>query len=100
MASRGCVSVATRSSSTTDPPGRVEPPSYGDTARRAALTTLVALAVIVGAMALWKLKVLIALLFAAITLAAAMRPGVEWLYKRRVPRAAGVAIHYLVLLGL
>ena len=52
-------------------------PSYADTARRALVTTGVALSVVVGALALWKLKVLLALLFAAITIAAAMRPGVE-----------------------
>ena len=61
---------------------------------------MVVLAVVVGALALWKLKVLLALLFASITIAAAMRPGVEWLHKHRMPRPLGVAIHYLGLLGL
>ena len=95
------MSVATRSSSTSETtrPDRVRP-DYGDTARRAALTTIVAVAVVVGAFALWKLKVLLALIFAAITIAAAMRPGVEWLHKRRIPRPMGVAIHYLAILGL
>ena len=61
---------------------------------------MVVLAVVVGALALWKLKVLLALLFASITIAAAMRPGVDWLHKHRIPRPLGVAIHYLGLLGL
>jgi predicted PurR-regulated permease PerM len=29
-----------------------------------------------------------------------MRPGIEWLYERRVPRGAGLAIHYLALVGV
>jgi predicted PurR-regulated permease PerM len=74
--------------------------TYGETARRALVTALVVLAVVIGALALWKLKVLLALLFASITISAAMRPGVEWLHKHRVPRALGVMIHYVILLGL
>lgn len=70
------------------------------TARRAFVITLVALATIVAAIALWKLKLVVALLLTAITIAAAMRPGVEWLAQRRVPRVIGVLLHYAVLLGL
>ena len=71
------------------------------TARKAATATLVALSIIVAALALWKLKAVIALLFLGFTLAAAMRPGVAWLNKRaRVPRGVGVLLHYTVLLGL
>jgi predicted PurR-regulated permease PerM len=69
-------------------------------ARRALVVTLVAVGVIVGALALWKLRALIALLFVALIIAAAMRPGVEWLHARRVPRGVGVLLHYLVLLGV
>jgi predicted PurR-regulated permease PerM len=64
------------------------------------VTTLVAVAVVVGALALWKLKVLLALLFVAMTIAAAMRPGVEALANWRIPRPLGVALHYLALLGV
>ena len=55
---------------------------------------------IVGAVALWKLCTVIALLFVALIVAAAMRPGVDWLHERRVPRAAGVLLHYLALLSV
>src|SRR6185436_5844004 len=72
----------------------------GETARKSFVATLVALAVVVGAFALWHLKVLVALLLLAIVIASAMRPGVEWLHRKRVPRAAGVAIHYLGFLGV
>jgi len=71
-----------------------------DTARRAFVAAIVVLAVIVGALALWKLKVLLALLFLAFTIAAAMRPGVEALRRRRIPRGAGVLLHYSALFGL
>ena len=53
------------------------------TAKRAAIVTLVAVSIVVLALALWKIKVVIALLFLGIIVAAAMRPGVDWLHKRR-----------------
>ena len=71
-----------------------------DTARRAFVATLVAGAVVIGAVALWKLRILIALLFLAFTIAAAMRPGVDALYRRRIPRSAGIALHYVALFAL
>jgi predicted PurR-regulated permease PerM len=73
----------------------------GMTARRTAVVTLVALSIIVAALALWKIKVVIALVFLGFIVAAAMRPGVEWLQRRaRVPRGAGVLVHYVAVLGL
>ena len=73
----------------------------GTTARRAAVATLVALSVVVAALALWKIKVVIALIFMGFIVAAAMRPSVDWLDRRaRIPRSAGVLLHYLALLGI
>src|SRR5579884_531737 len=72
----------------------------GQTARKAAVVTLVALSIVVAALALWKIKIVIASLFLAFTIAAAMRPGVDWLAKHRIPRGVGVLIHYVVLIGL
>src|SRR5918999_659936 len=72
----------------------------GDVARRAFIAAIVFVAVVVGALALWKLKILLALLFLAFTIAAAMRPGVEALKRRGVPRAAGILLHYAALFGL
>ena len=71
-----------------------------ETAKRAALITLVVGAIVVLALALWQLRLLVALLFLAFILAAAMRPTVEALARRGIPRPAGIALHYLVLLGL
>ncbi len=70
------------------------------TARRTAVVTLVAGGIVVLALALWKLRLVVGLLFAAAIIAAAMRPGVEWLYRRRVPRVAGVLLHYVALVAL
>lgn len=74
--------------------------SAGQTARRAALATLVAGAVIVGGLALWKLKLIVSLLFLAFVIAAAMRPGVEALRRRGVPRGVGIGLHYVGLFAL
>jgi predicted PurR-regulated permease PerM len=71
------------------------------TAKRAAVVTLVSGAIVVLALALWKIRVVIALVFLGVIIAAAMRPGVDWLQRRaRLPRSVGVLIHYAVLLGL
>jgi len=61
------------------------------------VSALVLLALAVGAVVLWKVRLVLLLLLLAIVIAAAMRPGVEALQRRRVPRAAGIALHYLAL---
>jgi predicted PurR-regulated permease PerM len=71
-----------------------------ETARRAFVASLVIGGVVVLALALWKLRLLIALLFLASIIAAAMRPGVDVLKRHRVPRGVGIALHYLGLLLL
>jgi predicted PurR-regulated permease PerM len=71
----------------------------GDVARKVAVSTIVVVAIVAVALALWKLKIVVALVFLGFIVAAAMRPGIEWLAERRVPRPAGVALHYLMLAG-
>jgi predicted PurR-regulated permease PerM len=71
-----------------------------ETARRAFVGALVIGGVIVLALALWKIRVLVALMFLAFIIAAAMRPGIDSLRERRVPRGIGVALHYLGLFGI
>ncbi len=73
---------------------------HAATARQALVATLVTLSVIVLALALWKLRVVLALLLLAFTVAAAMRPGIDRLAQWRVPRVVGVLLHYVALLGL
>jgi predicted PurR-regulated permease PerM len=74
--------------------------ALGPTARRALVSTIVALAAIGVSLALWKLKLVIALFFLAVIIASAMRPGVEALRRRGIPRGIGVSIHYLGVLAL
>ncbi len=71
-----------------------------ETARRVFVAMLVAVAVVATALALWKLKLLLALLFLAFIVAAAMRPGVSALQRRRIPPALGIAVHYVALAAL
>jgi predicted PurR-regulated permease PerM len=71
-----------------------------ETAQRAAIAALVVGGIAVAALALWELRLVVALLFLAFILAAAMRPTVDRLAGWGVPRAVGVGMHYLVFLGL
>jgi predicted PurR-regulated permease PerM len=82
------------------PPGE-KPLDMTSPAKRAAITTLVALSIVVAALALWKIKLVIGLLFLGMIVAAAMRPGIDWLHKRaRLPRSLGVLVHYAAMLGV
>ncbi|MBD0318388.1 MAG: AI-2E family transporter, partial [Thermoleophilia bacterium] len=70
-----------------------------ETARRAFVAAVVIGGVVVAGLALWKLKLLISILFLAFIIAAAMRPGVEALRRRGLPRGLGIAVHYLGLVA-
>jgi predicted PurR-regulated permease PerM len=71
-----------------------------ETAKRAAVFTLVVVGLVVVVLALWRLRLVIALLFLAFVLAAAMRPTVDALARRRVPRVIGITLHYVALVGI
>jgi predicted PurR-regulated permease PerM len=71
-----------------------------ESAQRVALATLIVIAIVAAALALWKLKLILALVFLGFILAAAMRPGIDALKRRGVPRAAGLLLHYLAFTGL
>jgi predicted PurR-regulated permease PerM len=70
-----------------------------DAATRAAITTLVVVGIVVVTLALWKLRLVVGLLFSAMIIAAALRPSIDWLARHRVPRPAGLGLHYLALIG-
>jgi predicted PurR-regulated permease PerM len=72
----------------------------GEFARRMVVATLIVLSIYYASKGLWRIKELLALLFIAFTLAAAMRPGIEWLHKRGLPRGVGLLLHYLAILGV
>ena len=71
----------------------------GETAKRTAVATLVVIAIVAAALALWKLKVVIALVFLGVIIAAAMRPGIESLRRRGIPRGFGLLVHYVAIFG-
>jgi predicted PurR-regulated permease PerM len=61
--------------------------------------TAVAVLTVASLFALWKLRLVVALLFLSLMIASAMRPGVERLAQRRVPRIVAILAHYAVFLG-
>ena len=77
------------------PPGGGNATVVTEYAKRAAVTTLVVGGVVVLALALWKIRLLVALLFLAFIIAAAMRPGIEALRRRGVPRGFGIGLNYV-----
>jgi predicted PurR-regulated permease PerM len=72
----------------------------GALAARVAVSTLVVLAILAVVATVWAGRLVVALLFFAIIIASAIRPGVDALKRRRIPRGIGVLLHYAVLLGL
>jgi predicted PurR-regulated permease PerM len=72
----------------------------GETAKRVALATVIVIVIVASALALWQLRLVLALVFLGFILAAAMRPGIEGLRRRGLPRPVGLALHYLVLFAL
>jgi predicted PurR-regulated permease PerM len=66
-----------------------------DVARVAATATAAALAIGAIGFGLWKVRSVVILLLLALTLAAAIRPGVEWLERQRLPRPAAILSFFL-----
>ena len=66
----------------------------------AARATIGAIAVAAIAFGLWKVRSIVILLLLALTFAAAMRPGVEWLRRRRVPEPLAILVFFVLVLGL
>lgn len=69
------------------------------TAQKAFVATTVAVAVVATTLAVWELRFVVTLVFLAMIIAAAMRPGVEALRRHHVPRPVGILVHYLGLLA-
>jgi predicted PurR-regulated permease PerM len=59
----------------------------------------VVVGLVVVPLALFTLRLVVALLCAAMLLPAALRPSIDWLARHRVPRPAGLGLHYLALIG-
>jgi len=71
-----------------------------DTVRLVAKATAVALLIGALAFGLWKVRSVVILLFLALTFAAAIRPGVEWLERHRFPRPAAILAFFLAVGGI
>jgi predicted PurR-regulated permease PerM len=79
------------------PSSEASRPDIAITAARAAAG---AIAVAVIAFGLWKVRNIIVLLLLALTFAAAIRPGVEWLRRRKVPDALAILSFFVLGLGI
>jgi predicted PurR-regulated permease PerM len=66
------------------------------TAARAAAGAIAVAAIAFG---LWKVRSIIILLLLSLTFAAAMRPGVEWLRRRKVPEPLAILSFFVLVLG-
>ena len=71
-----------------------------DLARRVLVSSLVLLMLVILALAVWKIRLVVLLFLLAVVIASGMRPGVEALQRRGIPRGVGVAVHYGVLAAL
>jgi predicted PurR-regulated permease PerM len=74
--------------------------SRRDPTRTAARAAVGAIAVAAIAFGLWKVRSIIILLLLALTFAAAMRPGVDWLRRRKVPEPLAILFFFVLVLGL
>lgn len=69
-------------------------------AARVAVGTLVVVGIVLAVVLVWEARLVVALLFSAIILAATIRPGVDWLASRGIRPGIGVVLHYAVLIAL
>jgi len=70
-----------------------------DVTRTAAKATAAAVVVVAVAFGLWRVKSIVILLLLALTFAAAVRPGVEWLRRRHVPQSLAILFFFALVLG-
>jgi predicted PurR-regulated permease PerM len=80
------------------PPGRV--PARVSETRRITIAALTAGAIVAAAVAAWQLRIVLALLFLGMTIAAGMRPTVEALVRHRIPLPLAILAHFAVALAL
>jgi predicted PurR-regulated permease PerM len=81
------------------PPERAQTTVDRDSTIRVAKATATALAVVALAFGLWQVRSVLVLLLLAVTLAAAIRPGVDWLRRHHVPESIAILLHFAVLGG-
>src|SRR3954447_23778523 len=80
----------------------IEPPpgGGGPNVRGLVLANLMVLAIGVGFFLVYRFATVLFSLFTGVTLGMAVKPAVDWLGRRRIPRWAGALSIYLVLSAL
>ncbi len=66
----------------------------------AAKVTAAAIAVAAVAFGIWQVRTVVIMLLLALTFAAAIRPGVEWLHRHRVPEPVAILFFLLTVIGV
>jgi predicted PurR-regulated permease PerM len=74
-------------------------PPRQDVALTAAKAAAGAIAVVALAFGLWRVRSIVILLLLALTFAAAIRPGVDWLRRRGVPQSLAIGVFFVGVLG-
>ena len=70
------------------------------TTSQVVLATIFVVCVFLTFWLLYSLRMVLFLFFVAIVVGTAIRPAVEWLHRRRIPRATGIIIIYIFIAGL
>ena len=70
------------------------------TTSQVVLATIFVVCVFLTFWLLYRLRDVLFLLFVAIVVGTAIRPSVDWLHRRGIPRATGIIIIYLMIAGL
>lgn len=65
-----------------------------------SMTIIKVVLVLLGLIFVYVIRDIVAILIASIVIASALKPPVEWLSKKKIPRAISVLFIYLVLIGL
>ena len=81
------------------PPEASSPSVDRDLTGRVAKATVAVLAVAALAFGLWKVRAVVILLLLALTLAAAIRPGVVWLRRHHVPESSAILLFFVLAGG-
>src|SRR5512144_1753626 len=70
------------------------------TTSQVVLATVFVVCVFLTFWLLYSLRLVLFLLFVAIVIGTAIRPGVEWLHRRGISRAAGIIFIYILIAAL
>jgi predicted PurR-regulated permease PerM len=72
----------------------------GWTTSQVVLATIFVVSVFLAFWLLYRLRGVVFLFFVAMVMGIAIRPGVEWLRRRGIPRRSGIVLIYLLIMGL